>query len=73
MKGDPQRNELQLLQQLNKKHANERNLDPNLLSRIQSYELAYRMQAAAPEAVNINQETQMTLDAYGIGKKPTDE
>ena len=73
VKGDPQRNELQLLQQLNKRHANERNLDPNLLSRIQSYELAYRMQAAAPEAVNINQETQMTLDAYGIGKKPTDE
>ena len=40
---------------------------------IKSYELAYRMQSAAPESVDLTQETAATLDMYGVGQKPTDE
>ena len=38
-----------------------------LASRIQSYELAFRMQSEAPEAVDLSQETQRTLEMYGVG------
>jgi membrane-anchored protein YejM (alkaline phosphatase superfamily) len=44
-----------------------------LAARITSYELAYRMQSAAPEAVDLTQETQQTLQQYGVGSEPTDE
>ena len=44
-----------------------------LAARIQSYELAYRMQSAAPEAVDLSQETAATQAMYGIGQQPTDE
>ena len=40
--------------------------DTEILSRIASYELAFRMQAAAPELVDLSQESQHTLDAYGV-------
>jgi len=41
--------------------------DPEILSRIDAYELAFRMQSAAPELVDFSQETQQTLLDYGIG------
>ena len=47
--------------------------DTELAGRIASYELAFRMQAAAPEAVDLARETQATLDAYGVGREPTDD
>ncbi len=68
-----QRNQLDLLQQLNQAHLDARPGGAELASRIQSYELAYRMQAEAPEAVELSQESQTTREAYGIGKEPTDE
>lgn len=40
--------------------------DPEIASRIASYELAFRMQSAAPELVDFSNETQPTLDLYGI-------
>ncbi|MGD9853474.1 MAG: DUF1501 domain-containing protein [Planctomycetaceae bacterium] len=43
--------------------------DPEIASRIASYELAFRMQTAAPELINLSNETQATLDAYGVGRK----
>src|SRR5688500_2918620 len=47
--------------------------DPEIASRIASYELAFRMQSAAPELVDLNQETQATLDLYGVDRpEPTD-
>lgn len=46
--------------------------DPELTSRIQAYELAFRMQTAAPDLVDFSQETRATLDAYGIGNEATD-
>jgi len=68
-----QRKQLDLLAQLNQKHLDARPGGTDLAARIQSYELAFRMQSAAPEAVDLGKERQQTLDAYGVGKKPTDE
>lgn len=71
--GQAQRRQLDLLQELNQSHLDARPGSAELTSRIQSYELAYRMQAEAPEAVDLAQESAATLDAYGVGKQPTDE
>jgi hypothetical protein len=62
-----------LLAQLNERHLADRPDGAELAARIQSYELAYRMQSEAPEAVDLSREDQRTLDAYGVGKQPTDE
>lgn len=40
--------------------------DPEIAARIQSYEMAYRLQTSAPELMDLSQETQPTLDRYGI-------
>ncbi len=40
--------------------------DPEIASRISSYELAYRMQMAAPELIDLSQEPQATLEMYGV-------
>ncbi len=42
--------------------------DPEIASRIAAYELAFRMQAAAPELIDLSGETQATLDAYGVDR-----
>lgn len=39
--------------------------DPETLTRIKQYELAYRMQVSVPEVMDINRETKSTIDAYG--------
>ncbi len=43
--------------------------DPEIASRIASYELAFRMQSAAPELIDLSGETQATLDAYGVERE----
>lgn len=43
--------------------------DSELASRINAYELAFRMQSTAPELIDLSQETQATLDAYGLDRK----
>lgn len=43
--------------------------DPEIASRIASYELAFRMQSAAPELIDLSGETKGTLDAYGIERE----
>jgi len=43
-------------------------LDQEVLSRISSYELAFRMQSAAPDLLDLSDESQETLDWYGIGR-----
>ncbi|MCH2128357.1 MAG: DUF1501 domain-containing protein [Pirellulaceae bacterium] len=42
--------------------------DPEIMSRIRNYELANRMQTAAPELTDLSDEAQVTLDSYGIGR-----
>lgn len=70
---DVQREQLNLLAQLNRRHLDKRPGGADLAARINAYELAYRMQARAPEAVDLSQETQAVQDMYGIGRQPTDE
>src|SRR5262249_57813940 len=43
--------------------------DPEITSRIGSYELAFRMQAAAPELIDLSKESKATLELYGVGRQ----
>lgn len=64
--------ERDVLAQLDALHQRQRPGQPDLGARIASYELAARMQMAAPEALDLSSETQATLEMYGIGREPTD-
>jgi hypothetical protein len=64
---DQQRAQLDLLSQLNRRHADPRQQDPALESRIHSFELAYRMQLEASEAFDVSREPKHVLDMYGPG------
>lgn len=61
-----------LLSGLDDLHRKQRPGQPNLDARIASYELAARMQLSAGDALDLSNESQKTLDLYGIGKEPTD-
>jgi hypothetical protein len=61
-----QRQQLDLLQRLNAQHRASR-LEPRLDARIESFELAFRMQMEASEAFDLSRESQSTLDMYGSG------
>ncbi len=67
-----QRKWLRLLHDLNEKHASQFPQDTELAARIHSYELAFRMQTSAPEAIDISNETAATRKLYGVGEQPTD-
>jgi uncharacterized protein (DUF1501 family) len=43
--------------------------DPEIDSRIAAYELAFRMQSAAPELIDLSGETKQTLEMYGVGRE----
>ncbi len=62
-----QRRQLDLLQSLNQRHREARGEDPQLDARIQSFELAYRMQEEAAEAFDVSREPKHVLEAYGPG------
>jgi len=62
-----QRRQLDLLQQLNAQHFEPRQEDKQLEARIQSFELAYRMQMEATDAFDVQREPKHILDMYGEG------
>ncbi len=64
-----QRRQLDFAQALNARHSAERGHDPQLEARIQSCELAFRMQTEVAEAFDVSRETKATLDLYGPGKQ----
>ncbi len=64
-----QRKQLDLLMKLNRQHQSSRDADPQLEARIQSFELAYRMQSEATDAFDVSKETKQTLEAYGPGEQ----
>lgn len=70
---EEQRAALDLIGQLNKRHLRDRSFDTELAARLDTYELAYRMQVAAPELVDLRGESAATKRLYGIGEKETDE
>lgn len=67
-----QRQKLNYLAALNRKHADERPGETELDARIRAYELAFRMQAEAPEAVDLSKETEETRKLYGMDEKETE-
>ena len=66
-----QRAKLDLLYYLNGRHAEPRAHETQLDARIRSYELAFRMQAEAPEAIDLSQETRETQQLYGMDQEET--
>jgi uncharacterized protein DUF1501 len=62
-----QRQQLDLVRQLNERHAAARPHDPALEARIQSFELAYRMQGEAAEAFDTSREPNFIRELYGPG------
>ena len=65
--------ELDLAEALNKKHLAANGNDSDLAARIRSFETAFHMQAAAPEAFDIAQESDETLELYGLKRGDTRE
>ena len=63
-----QQDSLGLINSLNRVRL-EKQQDTEIASRINSYELAFRMQKAAPELINVTSESQETLDLYGVNRK----
>lgn len=61
-----QRDLVDTLRTLNQAHLEARNRDAELLARLESYELAFRMQLAAPEATDISGESAATAQLYGL-------
>jgi arylsulfatase A-like enzyme len=64
---EEQRRQLELLRQLNERHARRRAQDAQLEARIQSFELAYRMQMDATDAFDISKEPEHIRELYGKG------
>jgi hypothetical protein len=62
-----QREQLDLIQELNARHLARRAEDAQLEARIQSFELAYRMQIEATDAFDVSREPKHILDMYGPG------
>jgi hypothetical protein len=71
--GAAQRNKLDFLRDLNRRFAVDKADDAELEARLNSYELAYRMQSAAPEAVDVRTETAATRALYGLDDKTTEK
>lgn len=67
-----QRNQLDLVQEMNRDLLKQKEVSPELEGVIESYELAFRMQNAVPELMSIDGESKETLDLYGVGNNETD-
>ena len=68
-----QRSKLDLLGELNRHYGADKTEDSELQARLESYELAYRMQSAAPEAVDLSKESEATKKLYGLDEKATEK
>lgn len=66
-----QRAQLDLLAEMNRDHLARAGSDATLEARIESFELAFRMQTEAPEAMNIGAETEATRKLYGLDDPKT--
>ncbi len=65
-----QRRQLDFIQQLNELHAKNLQRDAALETRLESYEIAFRMQAEAMDAFDISKESAETRAAYGVADRP---
>jgi hypothetical protein len=64
-----QRQQLQFINRLNAEHIKSRPEFSELQARIASYELAFNLQSAAPEALDISKESKKTQEMYGLNDK----
>ena len=67
-----QRRALDELAFLNQQHLGTAGGNPDLAARMESYELAFRMQAEVPGVIDLDSESQQTLDMYGVDEKETE-
>jgi hypothetical protein len=72
MTADSQRGQLDLLKQLNEIHREGNPRESEWSARIESFELAYRMQTAGPDAIDIASESAHIQRLYGIGDERCD-
>lgn len=72
MSGEEQRARLDLLEKLNRIDLEKNPGHSDLSARIESYELAYRMQDCAPEVVDVSNESPATRELYGLGNGVTE-
>jgi hypothetical protein len=70
---EAQKDTLNFVEQLDRMHEAPHPVDSTLDARIASYELAYRMQSSAPEAVDMTKESAATKALYGVGDPLTDD
>ena len=68
---DEQKLELEFLRAVNRRHADERRYDANLEARIQAFELGFRMQMEAPQALDVSRETEAVKKLYGLDQEVT--
>ena len=68
---EQQRYELDMLRNVNRRHVERRRFDPRLEARIQQFELAFRMQMQAPEAFEVDKESEATKKLYGLDDPKT--
>ena len=68
---EQQRYELDMLQNINRRHAQLREYNAKLEARIQAFELAFRMQVEAPEAFEVEKESAATQKLYGLDEEVT--
>ncbi len=69
---EQQRSEAEYLRTLNSRYNQARSDDSELEARLDAYELAFRMQAAAPEAVDLSKESEATRTLYGLDSPVTE-
>ncbi|MCH2209870.1 MAG: DUF1501 domain-containing protein [Fuerstiella sp.] len=69
---ESQKRGLDLLNRLNRRHLDNRGAQSELAARISSYELAFRMQQGAAEAIDVTSETAETQKLYGLDRKETE-
>lgn len=67
-----QRRALDELAMLNQQHLDQHAEHPDLAARMESYELAFRMQTAVPDVIDLTTEPQHVLDSYGLAEKETE-
>jgi hypothetical protein len=72
LKPSEQREQLDLIQSLNRRHLSASGDDQQIEGLIANYELAFRMQSTMPAIMSLDDESKTTLDLYGIGSQPTD-
>ena len=69
---DRQRRELDALSRLNRFHLDQREEESRLAARVETFDLAYRMQIQAPDAFDLSRESEATQRLYGLDQKHTE-